>query len=104
MDLRNNDEFPDLFAEEEIIEDVDDISPIPPSPGSNFWEANIGSNISGDNEDDEGIDLVADEELDPFIIENHLGDSNEISYEYKASFNNFKVNIQCLRHMIQHDI
>ena len=88
-----------------MIENNDDISSIPPSPGSNFWEANIGSNISGDNEDnDEDIDLVADEELDPFIIENHLGDSTDNGYEYKASFNNFKVNIQCLRHMIEHDM
>jgi hypothetical protein len=74
MDPRNYDDLPDLFAEEEINQNDDNVSPIPPSPESNFWEANIDSKISG-NDCDEDIDLVADEQLDPFIIENHLGNS-----------------------------
>jgi hypothetical protein len=94
MDPRNNDDINDLLAED-IYENYE-TSPIPPSPGSGFLEGNIG-----DSDDD--FDLMADEQLDSFIIENHLN-AEDLTYEYKATFNNFKVNIQCLRQMLKHDL
>ena len=85
MDPRNNDDFTDLLAEDEL--ENYETSPVPPSPyspGSGYWEGDHG--IS-----DEDADLMADEQLDPFIIENNLEEFS--NYEYKATFNNFKVNI-----------
>ena len=94
MELRNaaknnyDNDFTDLLAED--INEHYDTSPIPPSPGSGYSEGNIAA-------DEDDADLIADEQLDSFIIDNQIDEILENGCEYKATFNNFKVNIQCLR-------
>ena len=55
MDPRNNDDYTDLLAEDEL--ENYETSPVPPSPyspGSGYWEGDHGVS-------DEDADLMADE-------------------------------------------